>query len=378
MEKGKINNIYKKYFKEKTDEKDIGSMAILIDIYGIIKIMNFYNDYMLESKNKIVNGYTTTFITVIMNLIYCEISNYIDSENKLGNVNKDLRYAVHQFRQNNFKDRDLILSKKMGISIDSTNPMLDFIVYFLKYNENIEFVGSSIWENYVIQNNFEDITYQEYVNSLMSFFRSSYNYFCSNDVLDEKYKFSKIDSKNIKLITQPYSFVSLIRKSKIKNEILIKRLIIAYSQLAIVDTMFNRLIKIEEEIKDNEYILYFINKVVALVLDETFDNINSYIKNSKYKDNVYYTYLNQILDVFYKINNIEKNSKLRNNFHYSKQDIVFMKNDDIYEYLHVNLKTVKEVKNTILDILNIKYRRITFAFFRLLAWSRYGYEKNKK
>lgn len=57
-------------------ENIISENAIILDIYSIIKIMDFYNEYMLVDKQKRMNQYTTTLIIVIMNFILYEIIQY--------------------------------------------------------------------------------------------------------------------------------------------------------------------------------------------------------------------------------------------------------------------------------------------------------------
>ena len=370
-----INDLFKEIF---SGEKINSESAIILDIYSVIKIMDFYNDYMMTDEQKRLNQYTSTLLIVVMNFVIYEIMQYtngkMDDENN-SKINKNLRYAVHQFRRNNFKYRDNCLKEKMGISIEEENPMLDCILYFIKDDKGKKFVGTNIWEEYVIQNNFnKDLTYQQYTNMLMNFFRTIHTFLLENGLKDDNYKLKKIDKKHCKIIAQTYSFVSLIRKSKIKEEKMIRRLLIGFSQLATIDTMFKELIDIEDnEIKDS-YIIYFFNKVTAFVLDETLDNIQSYINNTK--DSETKEKLEDILFILKKAN-CEKNKKLRNNFHYGKQDKVFDNKDEMVIYLKQNLKYIEKIMNQIIKILNIKDRKITFAFFRLLAWTEYGYEADK-
>lgn len=354
--------------------------AIISDIYSIIKIMDFYNEYMLIDKQKKLNQYTTTLIVVLMNFILYEIiqcENSKISREEHENINKNLRYAVHQFRKNNFNDRDDIIIKNMGISTDELNPMLDFTLYFIKNENEKRFIGTNIWEEYVIQNNFnKEITYQKYANMLMNFFTTIYTILVESGLKDDDYKLKKINKKESKIIYQPYSFVSLIRKSKIVEEKILRRLLIAYSQLATIDTMFKELIDINDNEIINSYILYFLNKIIAYVLDETYDNIQSYIKNTK--DLKIKEDLKNILYTFGKID-CEKNRRLRNNFHYTKQDKVFSNKEEMLIYLKENLKYTSVIMNQITHLLNIRDRKIIFAFFRLLRWTEYGYkaENNK-
>lgn len=337
--------------------------------------MDFYNEYMLVNKQKRMNQYTTTLIIVIMNFILYEIIQYENGDiNAIehSNTNKNLRYAVHQFRKNNFKDRDNIIIKNMSISTDEQNPMLDFTLYFIKEKAEKRFIGTNIWEQYVIQNNFnKEFTYQQYANILMSFFRTIYTVLLENGLNDDNYKLKKISKRQTKIIEQPYSFVSLIRNSKIKEEKILRRLLIGYSQLATVDTMFKGLIDINNDEIQNSYIIYFLNKVTAYVLDETFDNIQSYINNTK--DLKIKEKLNFILSTFQKVD-CERNTRLRNNFHYNKQDKVFSNKEEMLIYLKENLKHIPVIMNQITNLLNIRDRKITYAFFRLLRWTEYGYE----
>lgn len=368
-----INEIYQEFLNSKNT--DINEIAIILDIYSIIKIMDFYNEYMLIDKQKKLNQYTTTLIVVIMNFILYEIiqcKKSITNDENHQNINKNLRYAVHQFRKNNFKERDDIIVKNMGISIDELNPMLDFTLYFIKNNKGKRFIGTNIWEQYVIQNNFnKEITFQKYADILMHFFRTIYTILVQNGLKDDGYKLKKVETEESKIIAQPYSFVSLIRKSKIKEEKMLRRLLIAYSQLATLDIMLTELIDIEDNAMQNSYIVYFLSKMIAYVLDETFDNIQSYISNTE--DLEIRGKLQIILSLFEQID-CEKNKKLRNNFHYSKQDIIFKSKEEMLGYLKKNLKQMTNIMKQIVDLLNIKNRKTTFAFFKLLRWSEYGYK----
>lgn len=260
----------------------------------------------------------------------------------------------------------------MGISSDKQNPMLDFTLYFIKGKEEKRFIGTNIWEQYVIQNNFNnELTFQQYADILMNFFRTIHTVLLKNGLNDDNYRLKKINKEQIKMIDQPYSFVSLIRKSEIKEEKLLRRLLIGYSQLAIVDTMFKEIIDINDNEIKNSYIIYFLNKVTAYVLDETFDNVQSYINNAD--DLETKEKLKCILSTFQKVD-CERNRNLRNNLHYIKQDKIFSNREEMLICLKENLKYISIIMNQITNLLNIRDRKITFAFFKLLRWTEYGYE----
>ncbi len=362
------------------DNKTVDSWnAMFIDIYSITKILDFYNEYMLENKQRRLNQHTTTLITVIMNFIVYEIMKCenmkIDTAD-YSEINRNLRHAVHQFKRKNFNDRDIIMTENMGISIDEQKPMLDFILYFMKEDKNKKFIGTNIWEQYVTQNNFEEgVTYQQYTNVLMSFFRTIHDKLVEEGLEDDDYILKKIETSPAKIIEQPYSFVSLIRKSKIKQDKLLKRLLIAYSQLSTIDIIFKDMIDLNDEEIKNSYIIYFFSKMVAYVLDETYDNIQSYINSTQ--DIAIKKELETILFLFRNVD-CENNRKLRNNFHYIHQDKVFDTKEEILINVKDNLQYISDVMMQIKEIINIKDRKLTFAFFRLLRWSEYGYEGEKE
>lgn len=361
------------------NSENIGSWnAMVIDIYSITKILDFYNAHMLEDKQRRLNQHTTTLITVIMNFIVYEVMKCenmkIDTAD-YSKINGNLRHAVHQFRRKNFNNRDIVMNENMGISTDEQNPMLDFILYFIKEDKNKKFIGTNIWEQYVTQNNFGgEVNYQQYTDVLMSFFRTIHDELVDGGLADDDYCLRKINKAPIKIIEQPYSFVSLIRKSKIKQDKLLKRLLIAYSQLSTIDIIFKDMIDLnDDEIKDS-YIIYFFSKMVAYVLDETYDNVNSYLQNTQSIEEK--KMLGVILDTFKNVD-CENNRKLRNNFHYISQDKVFTTKEEIVTSVKNNLQFISNIISKIEEIINIKDRKLTYAFFRLLRWTEYGYEGSK-
>jgi len=357
-----IGMIYEEYIKNPTSE-----LAITIDIYSLVKICDFFKN---ELKNDYIayNYFLTTHLMSIMNFIRYEVFIYLSNSNQNSSeIDKNLRYGIHQFRKKDFETREIILTKNMGITIDFENPSLDFSYIILGKKKKI--YSTNILEFYINQNNFSNVNKQDYINKLMDFFYIMY----------DKQKMIVIDNtnslkpKNIvkctyKKIQQPYSFVSLIKNSKIKDKKTLLRLLIAYSQIGNILILCKQLIDLD--IEQNNYIKYFFIKIISLVIDESLDNIDNYILYTSNKND------KQILSKYFDIADKTKNKirNIRNNFHYAEQTKVF-KNPNMNDELIQILDLASEIHEKLEEIVNIKYRFITFKFFKLLRWSEYGLEK---
>lgn len=163
-----------------------------------------------------------------------------------------------------------------------------------------------------------------------------------------------------------YCYTDIVKKSKLINERVIDRILLAFDDLCCVSEFFTFTMKTDTYLIKAPYLLFFLCKIVAIVLDETFDNFKKYIDHSpKDNDGIILKEIVQGIDNDF----IDLCQCIRNNLHYQRQTtIVIGAPEELYHLLQKELDIVQLLLNRIRLALNIKSSKWKFGFYRFLRW----------
>lgn len=347
-----------------SNKRQLSKLALLIDANALAVILNFFNEYPETNTNR----WRSNLLTIRMFALFTyEIVAYLES---LGNTIDELlddkevfseitkiRSKVHQFKPKSFSKNIDHIDKTMGRSRDRLYPHIDICFEYTEINNEPFLIGTN-----VNQFHFDEAKKQATVNLMQRVIRTIERAFW--DSYDFKIKPNDITRKTEWI---RYCYTDIVKFSKVKNERLIDRLIAAYDDLACIIDFFSITILTEEYLKESPFLLYFFSKMIAIVLDETYDNINNYIKYAK--DSEEKNLIKTLLSCNEKFS-LNTYKALRNNLHYMEQNLVNIGTPtEQYEFLKKQILEVFNLLNKIKSILNLNPSRRKILLYKFIAWT---------
>lgn len=345
--------------------------SLLIDAYSMSKIIDFFNENIDMTRNCGLwksNLFAIRNFSVITSEIikYLDDNQYIDcaqfkEPNSLKSMG-DLRNKIHQFRRQDFDKYINNIDSNMGRSRNKFSPHLDIVLEYAvdSHNKKI-FMGTNMFQfhffeakNQITVNFMQDVI--RTVSTILSLPSSDFAL--------------KRSSEYIKYQHKSYCYTDIINNSKIKNERLIDRLLFALDDLCCLQEFFIYLISIDDYLLESPYMIYFLSKTIAITLDETFDNLNSYVINSNnsFEKKQVEKVTENIDKEFIKYCKI-----LRNNLHYQEQTSIRLGTDkELHGFLLQELVVIKDLLNNIKSLLNINPNKIKLTLYQFLRWVQYS------
>lgn len=355
-------DIYKGLITDKnscqSNQKLLSVLAIQIDAFSLASILNFFNKYSDLSKenwqsNLLIIRMFALFVTELFGFLrankYFDAS-LISDQNSLENV-KLLRNKIHQFRNQDFKQKIQHIDQNMGRSRDKFAPRIDIC---LQYTGSKELMGTNIyWFN------FSEAKDQVTVDLMQQIIRSVEKI--------SKYPNTNFEinrsKKSVTYQYEPYCYVDIVKSCKLKNKKLIDRLLLAFDDMCSIYDFFVYVVDVDKYLEQAPYISFYFIKILAVILDETIDNFKNVLQ---YNRNEYDTQMiTELLNIC--PSNIQEFCKtLRNNIHYERQEDLLLYDElPLFEELFTICK--KLVAN-IRKILNIKPSKAKLCYYNFLKW----------
>ncbi len=345
------------------NKEQLSNLAFIIDANALAAILNFFNEYPATATNR---WRSNLLIIRMFALFTYEIVIYLES---IGNAREELwdneeafaeitkiRNKVHQFKINTFSKNMDHIDKTMGRSRDRLQPHIDMCLEYTEINSVPFLIGTNV--NHF---HFDEAKKQETVNLMQRVVRTVEKAFLGPC----NFKIKPNDIARKAELVQ-YCYTDIVKASKVKNERLIDRLIFAYDDLSCIVDFFDIAISSEEYLKSSPFLLYFFSKMIAIVLDETYDNISNYINHTKEGEerNLIKTLLSCNKD-----SSISTYKALRNNIHYKEQNLVNIGTPtEQYDFFKKQISEVFNLLNEIKAILNLNPSRRKIILYKFLAW----------
>lgn len=338
-------------------------LAYQIDAYALATILNFFNNNneitkKLEQSNLLVIRMcalvSSEIIKCITDIGVFDINEYL-APNSYGDI-VSLRNKIHQFRYREFDKNIKNIDSKMGRSRDVLKPHLDICI---KYNINMDkpiLVGSNIYHYH-----FEEASEKIVVNFMQRIIRTVENmpFYPPAKFVIEKSK-EKVDYR-----WEPYCYTDIIKNSKIANQRVVDRVLLAFEDLCSVKEFFESTIHVGTYLKNAPYLLYYFCKMVAVFLDETLDNLEKYTRFNTGDEKCVIKPIVEMIDVELR----ERCRIMRNNLHYGKQESINLGNvDDMYDMLIQELQITNKMIEGLREILNINPSKLRLIVYRFLRW----------
>ncbi len=364
-----INAAYQCYCDLISDEKLCEDNQVIlclfsaqIDAYALATILNFLDNNPETSQEQQAN---LLIIRLGCMVVYEEMK-YLEAQNlfHLSDYEKSdsydsilkIRHKIHQFRKEQFSGNIKEIDGKMGRTRDWLNPCLDICLLYKKDNQGTELQGTNI-----IQYHFREATDKVMVGFINRIIR----------IIEEQAPYPLADFKiqrkkvKVKYKWQTYSYTSIMKNSKINNARVLDRVLFAFDDLCMIREFFDVTICLDEYLKTAPYLIYYFSKMVAIFLDETVDNLKSYIMRSDDSDA---GILNTIIEGIDE-GLLHKCKILRNNLHYEKQESVNLGDEnEIYKFLLQELEVVEVLVDKIRVVLNINPSEYKLIFYNFLLW----------
>lgn len=344
--------------------KIASNLAYQIDVYALATILNFFNKNLdmtrsLEQSNLLVirmySLVTCELIKYLTNLGVFDIKDYSEP-NSFEDIIA-LRNKIHQFRYRDYERNIQNIDERMGRSRDIFAPHIDICLKYSVKNSQPILMGTNVYQYHFVEAK-EQLT----VNFMQNIIRTIENlqYYPPVD-----FEIRKNDN-NIKYRWESYCYTDIIKNSKIRSQRVIDRVLLAFDDLCSIYEFFYVTICVDEYIKEAPYLLYYLCKIVAIFLDETFDNFKMYIEhNSDEKDSCILKELLDEVDCEFR----EYCRTMRNNLHYGKQEYVYLGNvDDMYDKLKKELDITNSFIDKLREVLNINPSNLKLMTYRLLRW----------
>lgn len=166
---------------------------------------------------------------------------------------------------------------------------------------------------------------------------------------------------------ETYCYANIIKRAHFINERVLDRVLLAFDDLCCVSEFFIFTIRVDKYLTEAPYLLFFLCKIVAIILDETFDNFKNYIQQSEEDTDgqLLSKIISDIKPEFFQYCSI-----MRNNLHYQKQQSVYIgEPEELYQMLKNELSIVNILLERIRKELNIFPSKPRLAFYRFLRWA---------
>jgi len=344
---------------QNSNQSLLSKLALQIDSFSLAAIINFYNEFPdLSKKGELWKA--NLFIIRIFALITSEIIKFADEKifEEIADLKGILNFRnkIHQFRRNDFKYKLDKIDFAMGRSRSNLTPRLDVALEYLSDEKGMTFYGTNIF-----QFHFVEASEQALVNIMQAIIRtveeqSTYppsNFRIKRSHSSPKYRW------------EVYCYTDIIKNAKFRNQNVLDRVLLAFDDLCCVMEFFKFVIENGRYLIAAPYLLYFLCKIIAIALDETFDNFKNYIKHSPVDDNDAHLLKNFLI-------NIDNDfmafcQRIRNNLHYQEQTTVMIGTADaLYSFLQEELDIVQLLMKRIENSLNINPAKFKLLFYRLL------------
>lgn len=340
----------------------ISILSLLIDVHGVSLLIDFFN------SSKEADQRANLFVIKILNIVSYESIKFISkldekimlnytSDETFSNL-KDFRHIIHQFEYSKFNKIMKKLNDTTGRSYDKLKPMLDMVVYYQKTGVHyvIEGTNTNLFK-------FSSPELQEVVNDSQSLIRSL------DALIGQKKDFFIIKKSNNreKHKTISYSFVDVMKVTKINNKKLLDRLLFALDDLSEIDYFFNNVILVDDYLLEHPHIIYFLLKIIYIQLNETINNLSNFVKNSPI-DCDDRKQVELILDKI-DLELISRIQVFRNNLHYEKQITLNIGNEnDLFIELKDAIHLSEQMKIDINGLVNIRITKKKIAINSFLHW----------
>lgn len=349
------------------NQSNLSNFAFQIDSFALATILNYYNIHPDLSKNQNL-WKSNLFIIRSFAMVSCEIVKFLTEHNHIDvatfeepNNLEDifsLRNKIHQFKYRNFTKTMSNIDLQMGRSRNRLTPHLDLRLEYFTDSGNTKLLGTNIY-----QFHFGEAKVQPTMTLMQRIIRTveGLPFFSSNDF---KIQRGRVNPKHK---WQVYCYTDIISSTKIKNERVLDRVLFAFDDLCCVSQFFSFAILTDEYLREAPYLIFFFCKMIAITLDETFDNFNEYIlrSNTDSDGEILKNIMDGIDDEF-----ILYCQSLRNNLHYDKQASLSIGDaDELYLFLKKELSIVELVLGRIRSVLNINPTRGKLLFYSFLSWA---------
>lgn len=350
-----------------SNQKILSVLSYQIDALALAKIINFFNDYPDFSENRnfwksnlfVIRAFATFSYEIIK---YLRQESLIDIDtfevpNSLDDISS-LRNKIHQFRYSNFKQKIGNIDHSMGRSRDILQPHLDICLEYLNTGAGWIFFGTNIY-----QFHFTEAKDQAAVNLMQEIIRVVEK---ETPYLSGSFKLQPCVALP-KYRWEPYCYTDIVKNAQIKNKKVIDRILLAFDDLCCLLEFFKYTISVNKYLIEAPHLIYFFIKLIAITLDETFDNFNQYIYHAS-SDDVDAILLRAILEDT-SDGYLQHCAILRNNLHYEVQmSYPLGDSQTLYHELKHSLSIVELLYSRILKTLNISPSKLRFFAYRFLRW----------
>ena len=342
----------------------ISHLAYQIDVYALATILNFFNRNVemtkkLEQANLlIIRMYalvTSEIVKYVTSIGVFDINEYAEPNNYEDIVL--LRHKIHQFRYRDFDKYINHIDDKMGRSRNVLKPHIDICIKYNMVEDKSILMGSNVY-----QYHFEEAQDKNTVNLMQSIIRGIEH---MPFYPPASFIIKKSESKVV-YRWEPYCYTDIVKNSKITNQRAIDRILLAFDDLCSIKEFFEDTIYVDEYLKKAPYLLFYFCKMVAIFLDETFDNLEKYTKHSDNEND------NYVLTPILEIVNDEVREYcrvMRNNLHYGKQEKINLGSvDKMYDMLLLELKITNSLIDELRTVININPSKLRLMIYRFLRW----------
>ena len=376
MEHTELNNIHDVYSTYRfllencqrcsANQKVLSHFAYQIDSYALATLLNFYNTNPDIAVNKEL-WKSNLFMIRMYAIVSCEIIKFLQQNNLINtsafekpNSLDDvfaMRNKIHQFRYKDFENNIRNIDLQMGRSRDKLTPRLDICLEYLSDKGGTVLFGTNIY-----QFHFEEAKDQIAVDLMQRIIRTverqplypPSDFIIRRSASLPQYKW------------EVYCYTDIVKNTHLKNEKVVDRVLLAFDDLCCISEFFKYVILIDDYLMQAPYMLYFLCKIAAIILDETFDNFKKYIQRSP-SDND-----GRILNSIIADTNqdfLEFCSTLRNNLHYREQRSLCLGTpEQLYQALNTELSVIETLLERIRLELNIFPSKAKLRFYRFLRW----------
>lgn len=355
-------NIYKALIRDETlcenNQAVLSLLAIYVDAFSLASILNFFNKHTELPKENWQSNLLVIRMFAIFSvelLSFLSDNNYldatmIDQPNSIEDI-KLLRNKIHQFRNKDFKKKIQHIDQSMGRSRDKFAPHIDIC---LQYTADKQLMGTNIYFF-----NFPEAKEQITVDFMQKIIRSIErisNYPKANFEI-------KRNDNRVKYNYEPYCYVDIVKNCKFNNKKLIDRMLLAFDDMCSIYDFFVYVVDVSNYLRQAPYITFYFIKMLSIILDETFDNLNNILRYSK---NNYDTKIIESILSEYPLHIKELCKTIRNNIHYERQDVISY--DDELSLFDELLTVSKNLLERIKDVLNINPSRARLRYYKFLKW----------
>ena len=361
-----INDVYDIYITLLRDirlcesnKELLSNFSFQIDAFALAHILNFFNAYPELSKENWQSNLLVIRMFSVFTIELCKFLqsknfydiNGIETESGLKDI-KSLRNKIHQYRERDYKKKIQGIDQGMGRSRDKLAPHLDIC---LQFSEKRVLMGTNIY--WFLFTEAKEQCIVDFMQKIVRSVEKVSPY--ANVDLKLKRCVKKIDYK-----LEPYCYVDIIENCEIKNEKIIDRLLLSFDDLCSLYELFVYIIDVSDYLKPTPFIIYYFSKLLAIILDETVDNLNNILKHCLDSDS---RYIKEIVKVC--PDNIQKLCRvLRNNLHYERQESVLI-GDELEcfnELFNVSVTLLEKIRL----LLNIKPSKAKLRYYRFVKWLR--------